>query len=128
MDAKKVELLGHHCCLCTQLPFRITWAAFCTGGRTEGPYRSNGGSGTPHHSAGSASLLSARPCTRRTTRLCCESSTGPCEPPTTCTARICSHARRGCGCSVMVGLAAELVPREIEGAEYDSFIAFRDAP
>ncbi len=27
-----------------------------------------------------------------------------------------------------VGLAAELVPREIEGAEYDSFIAFRDAP
>jgi SAM-dependent methyltransferase len=27
-----------------------------------------------------------------------------------------------------VGLAAELVPWEIEGAEYDSFIAFRDAP
>jgi hypothetical protein len=27
-----------------------------------------------------------------------------------------------------VGLAAELVPREIEGAEYDSFIALRDAP
>ena len=27
-----------------------------------------------------------------------------------------------------VGLAAELVPREIEGAEYDSFIAFRDLP
>ena len=41
---KKVELLGHHCCLCTQLPFWIIWAAFCTRGRTEGPYRSNGGS------------------------------------------------------------------------------------
>ena len=27
-----------------------------------------------------------------------------------------------------VGLAAELAPREIEGEEYDSFIAFRDAP
>ena len=27
-----------------------------------------------------------------------------------------------------VGLAAELVPREIEGTEYDSFIAFRDPP
>ena len=27
-----------------------------------------------------------------------------------------------------VGLAAELVPRETEGVEYDSFIAFRDAP
>ena len=27
-----------------------------------------------------------------------------------------------------VGFAVELVPREIEGVEYDSFIAFRDAP
>ncbi len=27
-----------------------------------------------------------------------------------------------------VGLAAELAPRKIEGVEYDSFIAFRDAP
>ncbi len=26
-----------------------------------------------------------------------------------------------------VGLAAELAPRKIEGVEYDSFVAFRDA-
>jgi SAM-dependent methyltransferase len=45
----------------------------------------------------------ARPCTRRTTRFCCESPTGPCAPPTTCTARVCSRVRRGCGCSARSG-------------------------
>jgi len=41
----------------------------------------------------------AGPPSRRTTRSCCASPTGGCVPSTTCTARGCSDARRGCVCS-----------------------------
>ena len=41
----------------------------------------------------------AGPPSRRTTRSYCAIPTGPCAPSTTYTARGCSGARRGCGCS-----------------------------
>jgi hypothetical protein len=59
MDAESVELLGHHRSVCAQLPFRSTGGSPGARGRTESCYRSNGGSGYPHHSVGSASRLSA---------------------------------------------------------------------
>jgi hypothetical protein len=52
-----VELLGHHRCLCTQLPFGGAGSSLCARRSTERRHRSNGGSGSPHHSAGSAPLL-----------------------------------------------------------------------
>src|SRR5215217_5920602 len=57
VDDAKVELLAHHRRLCTQLPFGITWGAFCARCSTESLYRSNGDSGSPHRSAGNASGL-----------------------------------------------------------------------
>src|SRR5215211_3463456 len=59
MDAETMELLDYHRCLCTQLPFGSAGGNLCARHRTEGPYRSNGDSGHPHHSFGSASGLSA---------------------------------------------------------------------
>src|SRR5215203_3419410 len=59
MDAQTMELLDHHCCLCAQLPFGSAGGTPGARGCTESCYRSNGGSGYPHHSFGSASRLSA---------------------------------------------------------------------
>src|SRR5215213_11904813 len=59
MDAESVELLGHHRSVCAQLPFRSTGGSPGARGCTESCYRSNGGSGYPHHSVGSASRLPA---------------------------------------------------------------------
>src|SRR5215212_2351362 len=56
MDDAKVELLGHHCCLCTQLPFGGAGGSLCARG-TERRYRGRGDSGSPHHRAGGASVL-----------------------------------------------------------------------
>src|SRR5215213_3481223 len=58
-DVESVELLGHHRSVCAQLPFRSTGGSPGARGRTESCYRSNGGSGSPHHSVGSASRLPA---------------------------------------------------------------------
>jgi hypothetical protein len=59
MEAQQVELLGHHRCLCTQLPFGGAGGSLCARRSTESRYRGRGGIGSPHHSAGSASLLPA---------------------------------------------------------------------
>src|SRR5215212_6881155 len=47
-------LVGHHRCLCTQLPCRSAGSGHGARRSTESRYRSNGGSGCPHHRAGSA--------------------------------------------------------------------------
>src|SRR5215210_1818626 len=59
MDDAKVELVGHHRCLCTQLPFGGAGGSLCARRCTESGYRGRGGGGSAHHSAGSASLLPA---------------------------------------------------------------------
>src|SRR5215216_771087 len=67
MDDAKVELLGHHRCLCTQLPFGSAGGNLCARRSTESPYRGRGGGGSPHHRAGGASDLAACFGTWRTT-------------------------------------------------------------
>src|SRR5215217_8300256 len=67
MDAQTMELLEHHRCLCAQLPFGSAGSSPCARGWPECCYRSNGGSGYPHHSVGSASRLPAGFSSCRTT-------------------------------------------------------------
>src|SRR5918911_149971 len=74
MEAQRVELLGHHRCLCTQLPFGSAGGGHGARRSTESCCRGNGGSGSPHHRAGSASGLPACFGSRRTTFFACKVS------------------------------------------------------
>src|SRR5829696_9602574 len=59
MDDESVELPGHHHCLCAQPFFGSAGDSLRTNHWNTSPQRSAGGSGTPHHCAGNASLLPA---------------------------------------------------------------------
>src|SRR5215208_7932697 len=59
MDDESVELPGHHHCLCAQPFFGSAGDSLRTNHWNTSPQRSAGGSGTPHHRAGNASLLPA---------------------------------------------------------------------